>query len=58
MPVVSNTSPLLKLSVVEQRSLLREQFGEIWIREELRVEEDLRGSQAVREGIAADRGPS
>jgi len=55
MPVVSNTSPLLNLAIIGRLSLLREQFGEIWIPpavlEELRVGEDLPGSQAVREAI-------
>ncbi len=55
MPVVSNTSPLLNLAIIGRLSLLREQFGEIRIPpavlEELRVEEDLPGSQAVREAI-------
>jgi uncharacterized protein len=53
MPVVSNTSPILNLAIVDRLSLLREQFGEIYIPsavlEELRVEEDLPGSQGVRE---------
>jgi predicted nucleic acid-binding protein len=57
MPVVSNTSPVLNLAIIGQLSLLREQFGEIWIPaavwEELRVEENLPGSQAVREALAA-----
>lgn len=57
MPVVSNTSPVLNLAIIGWLSLLREQFGEIWIPtvvlEELRVEEDLPGSQAVREAIEA-----
>ncbi len=57
MPVVSNTSPVLNLAIIGQLSLLREQFGEIWIpaavQEELRVEEDLPGSQAVRQALQA-----
>lgn len=57
MPVVSNTSPLLNLAIVGHLSLLRQQFGEICIPpaviEELRVEEDLPGSHAVREAIDA-----
>jgi len=31
MPVVSNTSPVLNLAIIDQLVLLREQFGEIWI---------------------------
>ncbi len=57
MPVVSNTSPVLNLAIIGQLSLLREQFGEIWIPaavlEELHVEEDLAGSQAVGEALEA-----
>ena len=57
MPVVSNTSPILNLAIIEQLSLLRDQFGEIWIPaavvEELRVGEDLPGSQVVRKAIDA-----
>lgn len=57
MPVVSNTSPVLNLAIIGRLSLLHEQFGEIWIPaavlEELRVEEDLPGSQAVREALEA-----
>ena len=57
MPMVSNTSPVLNLAIIGQLSLLRQQFGEICIPaavlEELRVEEDLPGSQAVREAMEA-----
>ena len=53
MPVVSNTSPLLNLAIVSRPALLREQFGEIWVPPgvmgELRLEEDLPGSGAMRE---------
>jgi len=31
MPVVSNTSPILNLAIIDRLSLLREQFGEIYI---------------------------
>lgn len=55
MPVVSNTSPVLNLAIIGQLSLLREQFGEICIPaavlEELCVEEDLPGSQAMRQAM-------
>jgi len=58
MPVVSNTSPVLNVAIIGRLSLLRERFGEIWIPaavlEELRVEEDLPGSQAVREAMEAE----
>ena len=55
MPVVSNTSPLLNLAIVDHLSLMYEQFGEVLIPqavfEELRVEEGLPGSQSIREAI-------
>ena len=55
MPVVSDTSPVLNLAIINELSLLRRQFREIWIPptvlEELRPEQDLPGSQAVREAI-------
>ncbi|MCL0041119.1 DUF3368 domain-containing protein [Thermodesulfovibrionales bacterium] len=57
MPVVSNTSPLLNLAIIDRLPLLREQFGKIWIPlavlDELRIEENLPGSQAVRKAIEA-----
>jgi len=55
MPIVSDTSPLLNLAIVDHLSLMHEQFGEILIPqavfEELRVEEGLPGSQSIREAI-------
>jgi predicted nucleic acid-binding protein len=57
MPVVSNTPPVLNLAIIAQLSLLHEQFDEIWIPTgvlgELRVDEDLPGSQAVRRALEA-----
>lgn len=57
MPVVSNTSPVLNMAIVGQLSLLREEFGEVWIPpavlDELRVEENLPGSGAVQEAMKA-----
>ena len=57
MPVVSNTSPILNLAMVGQLALLHQQLGEVWIPpavlDELRVKEDLPGSQAVREAMEA-----
>ncbi len=57
MPVVSNTSPLLSLAIIGQLSLLREQFVEVLIppavHAELRVDEGLPGSEALREALAA-----
>jgi hypothetical protein len=47
----------LNLAIIDQLVLLREQFGEIWIPpavlKELRLEEDLPGSSAVREAREA-----
>lgn len=58
MPVVSNTSPVLNLAIIGRLDLLSEQFGEIWIPpavlKELRHEEDLPGSSAVREAREAE----
>jgi len=55
MPVVSNTSPILNLAIIGELSLLRDQFEEILIPgavlEELRVEENLPGSEGVRDAI-------
>lgn len=55
MPVVSNTSPILNLAIIGRLSMLRQQFGQIQIPtavlEELRVEENLPGSEAIREAV-------
>ena len=55
MPVVSNTSPIMNLAIIGELSLLQNQFGEIVIPgavlEELKVEEDLPGSQNVRDAL-------
>jgi predicted nucleic acid-binding protein len=55
MPVVSNTSPILNLAVIGKLSLLHDQFGEILIPnavlEELRIQEDLPGCQAIRDAL-------
>ncbi|MBW4516641.1 MAG: DUF3368 domain-containing protein [Timaviella obliquedivisa GSE-PSE-MK23-08B] len=57
MPVVSNTSPILNLAIVDQLELLRRQFGEILIPssvlEELRSDEERPGSQVIREAISS-----
>ena len=51
MPVVSDTSPILNLAVIDRLSLIREQFNTIIIPkgvlEELRVEENLPGSEEI-----------
>jgi hypothetical protein len=55
MPVVSNTSPILNLAIIERLSLLHAQFDEIWIPpgvlRELRVDENLPGSADIRAAI-------
>jgi predicted nucleic acid-binding protein len=55
MPVVSNTSPILNLAVIGKLSPLHDQFGEILIPnavpEELRIQEDLPGCQAIRDAL-------
>lgn len=52
MPTVSNTSPLLNLALIGHLDLLQKQLGTIWIpqavEEELRLEEELPGSRALR----------
>ncbi len=57
MPVVSNTSPILNLAIVDRLILLRWQFGEILIPDavldELKVDEERPGSQAIREAISS-----
>jgi predicted nucleic acid-binding protein len=49
MPVVSNTSPVLNLALIDRLGLLCDRFGEIWVPpavlKELRLEEDLAGSR-------------
>jgi predicted nucleic acid-binding protein len=51
MPVVSNTSPILNLALIDRLVLLSDLFGEIWVPpsvlKELRTEEDLPGSKSV-----------
>ena len=57
MPVVSNTSPVLNLAVIDRLSLLHQQFGEIWLPpaviSELRVDEGLPGSSIVQRALEA-----
>ena len=57
MPVVSNTSPILNLAIVDQLVLLRRQFGEVLIPnavlDELKVGEERPGSQSIREAISS-----
>lgn len=55
MLVVSNTSPILNLAIVGRLSLLQQQFGTVMIPQavlnELRIGENLPGSQAVKEAV-------
>ena len=57
MPVVSNTLPILNLAIVDQLLLLHRQFGEILIPgavlDELKIDEERSGSQAIREAISS-----
>ncbi len=57
MPVVSNTSPILNLAIVDRLVLLRRQFGEVLIPnavlDELKVGEERPGSQEIREAISS-----
>jgi predicted nucleic acid-binding protein len=55
MPVISNTSPLLNLAIVDHLFLLPQQFGQIYIPPavftELKINEDLPGSRALQAAI-------
>lgn len=55
MPVVSNTSPLLNLAIIDRLSLVQQQFTEVYIptavKAELRINESLPGSHALRKAI-------
>lgn len=58
MPVVSNTSPLLNLAIINHLFLIKKQFGKIIIPNgvltELRINDTLPGSEQLREAIASD----
>ena len=55
MLVVSNTSPILNLALIDRLSLIKEQFGKVSIpravKYELRVEENLPGSRLIRNAL-------
>ncbi|MDY7015167.1 MAG: DUF3368 domain-containing protein [Cyanobacteriota bacterium] len=55
MPIVSNTSPILNLAIVDQLNLLQQQFGQILIPEtvleELKIDEPRPGSEVVKAAI-------
>lgn len=56
MPVVSNTSPILNLAIIDQLELLRQQFGYVQIPpavlDELKIDEARPGSQLIQAAIA------
>ena len=55
MPVVSNTSPLLNLAIIDHLFLLPQQFGQVLIPQavlaELKVNQALPGSNALRTAL-------
>ena len=55
MPAVSDTSPILGLSSIDQLELLHEQFGAVFIPQavlaELKIETNFRGASVVREAL-------
>ena len=55
MPIISNTSPVLNLAIIGRLDLLKLQFGTVFIPQavlqELRLEEDLPGTPAIRQAI-------
>jgi predicted nucleic acid-binding protein len=55
MPVISNTSPLLNLAIIDHLFLLPQQFEQIYIPSavvtELKINEDLPGSRALQAAI-------
>jgi predicted nucleic acid-binding protein len=57
MPIVSNTSPILNLSIIDQLDLLRRQFAEVLIppavQMELKAETQLPGAVAIRQAMEA-----
>jgi hypothetical protein len=57
MPVVSNTSPLLNLAIIDHLSLLQRQFSEVYIPpavfKELKLDTDFAGVHTIREAIDA-----
>jgi uncharacterized protein len=55
MPVVSNTSPVLNLAIIQQLDLLRRQFGEVLIPSavlaELKVDSNYPGTDLIRQAL-------
>ena len=55
MLVVSNTSPILNLAIVDRLILLEQQFGDLIpgaVLDELKINEKRLGSQVIREAIS------
>jgi len=57
MPVVSNTSPILNLAIIDRLDLLRQQFEEVLIPpavvDELKADTDFPGADRIRQALAA-----
>lgn len=57
MPVVSNTSPILNLAIINQLELLRQQFFKVLIPpavlKELKVDTEIPGTKLIREALQA-----
>jgi predicted nucleic acid-binding protein len=55
MSVVSNTSPILNLAIINRLDLLRQQFGEVLIPpavlSELKADTDFLGADRIREAL-------
>ncbi len=55
MPIVSNTSPILSLAVIDRLDLLRQQFTELFIppvvQQELNPESDLPGAGTIQQAL-------
>lgn len=55
MPVVSNTSPLLNLAIIDELRLVREQLGDIMVPtsvvSELRVDSEMPGAAVLRQAL-------
>ena len=58
MPAVSDTSPILGLSVIGHLNLLHEQFGDIFIPQavfdELKIESNFRGVKMIQEALESN----
>jgi predicted nucleic acid-binding protein len=55
MPIVSNTSPILNLSIIGKLSILQRQFGEVWIpaavHKELKLDSNLPGVADIQTAL-------